>query len=97
MNFGASTVTPIGLPADTTRAAIPVGAGPFAIAISPSRSTAYVADVNSNTVTPINLATGEPGRGIPAGGHPHGIAIGGGTAYMADSTDDNVTTIKNAG
>ena len=65
-----NSVTPINLATGTPGTAIPVGAGPDGVAITPDGSTAYVTNVNGNSVTPINLATGTPGTAIAVGDGP---------------------------
>lgn len=76
-----------------------VGTFPDAVAISPTRATAYVTNYASGTVTPIDLASGRPGRPIAAGSGPAEIAIApdGKTAYVTDAGSaplgDTVTPI----
>ena len=46
--------------ANTAGAAIAVGDGPSAIAITPDGKTAFVANTTADTVTPVDLATNTP-------------------------------------
>ena len=55
--------------------AIMVGAGPFAIAMTPDGKTAYVASYESGTVTPIRTATSTALKAIKVGIGPVFIAI----------------------
>jgi DNA-binding beta-propeller fold protein YncE len=63
---------------NTALKAIKVGSFPAAIAITPDRATAYVANVTyggSGIVTPIRTATNTAGKAIRAGAEPGPIAI----------------------
>ena len=83
---GTNAVTPVTLVATGScsappcvGAAISVGTGPIAIAITPDSQTAYVGDASS-TVTPINLATNTAGTPIALPLTPAGVptpALGG--------------------
>jgi hyaluronoglucosaminidase len=95
-------VLPIDLTSGTgvTKPGITVGMYPDAIAISPNRTMAYVANYASNSVTPIDLQTGVALEAIPAGSGPAAIAIApdGRTAYVTDdgsggALGDTVTPI----
>ena len=86
VNRLGDTVTPIDLSTNTAGAAIPVGAEPIAIAITPDAAKAYVANGLGNSVTPIDLATNTAGPAIPVGIYPSSIAISpdGRTAWVAN-------------
>jgi hyaluronoglucosaminidase len=89
-NFSSNTVTPILEPNGTVLPAIPVGAGPAGIAVSPDDKTAFVTDSGGNsavgdTVTPIDLQTLKPEKPITVGPGPQGIAITATTVYVADA------------
>ena len=77
-------MTPIRTATNTAGAPIPVGTGPFDIAITPNGKTAYVLNSAGDTVTPIRTATNTAGPPIPVGNEPFGIAItpNGKTAYV---------------
>lgn len=91
-----NTVTPINLATLVAGPAIPVGAGPDAVAITPDATTAYVANGDANTVTPINTATKAAGPAIPVGSDPVSIAItpDGATAWVANTGNSTVTPIN---
>ena len=91
-----NTVTPINLRTLVAGPAIPVGAGPSAVAITPDAKTAYVANDDANTVTPINTATNTAGPAIHVGSQPFSIAItpDGTTAWVANTGDGTVTPIN---
>ena len=67
-----------------------VGCVPYAIAITPDGTTAYVPDSFDGTVTPIRLATGIPGTPIKVAQGPLAIAItpDGKTAYVTSISED---------
>src|SRR5919206_3943439 len=94
-NYGSNTVTRIDAATGTPGAAIPVGAKPYAVAVTPDGRTAYVADFGSNAVTPIDVTTGTPGAAIPVGTMPQALAItpDGRTVYVANSGSHDVTPI----
>jgi YVTN family beta-propeller protein len=101
-NLSEGTVTPIDTARDVAGAAIPVGAFPLAIAVTPDGSTGYVTHAgggaSEGTVTPIDLATDTAGSPIVLGANPNGnpdhsdeaIAItpDGTTAYVTDRFGD---------
>ena len=102
-NHQDNTVTPINTATNTAGTPIPVGKGPFGVAITPDGAIAYV--VNSgdsldpgNTVTPINTATNRPETPIPVGSFPSFVAISpdGTTAYVTNQDDNSVTPIHTA-
>ncbi|HEY5173870.1 MAG TPA: PKD domain-containing protein, partial [Acidimicrobiia bacterium] len=91
-----NTVTPINLATLVAGPAIPVGAGPDAVAITPDARTVYVANGDANSVTPINTATKAAGPAIPVGSDPVSIAItpDGATAWVANTGNSTVTPIN---
>jgi YVTN family beta-propeller protein len=66
-------------------APIPVGDGPFAIAVSPDGTRAYAANLLGESVTVIDTATAQPLTSIPVGKEPDAIATSpdGSRAYVA--------------
>jgi DNA-binding beta-propeller fold protein YncE len=84
-DMGTGTVTPIATATDKPGRPVqlPHGSMPFAIAVTPDDSTAYVAAL-TGAVYPIDLATGAVGRRTAVAGAPNGIAItpDGSTAYL---------------
>ena len=76
--------------------AIPVGSGPFGIAITPDGTTAYVTSGNVDNVTVIDMATNTVvGSPIPVGRRPRGIAItpDAATAYVVNNGSYDVSVI----
>jgi YVTN family beta-propeller protein len=96
VNYASASVTPVNLATRKAGAAIPVGADPAAIAITPDGRTAYVVNSGSGTVTPITTATRTAGKAIRVGDDPAAIAItpNGRTAYVTNSGSDTVTPIS---
>ena len=86
-------MTPISTATNTAGTPNPVQqAGPFAIAITPDGTTAYVADFGSYSVTPIDIAANSAGTAIPVGYEPAGIVISpdGLTVYVNSLVRDGI-------
>jgi YVTN family beta-propeller protein len=98
VNNDSNSVTPVSMSTRKAGAAIPVGADPDAIALTPDGKTAYVANGGSGTVTPIDAATQTAGTPIRVGADPDAIAItpDGKTAYAANAGSGTVTPIDTA-
>lgn len=76
--------------------AIPVGSGPFGIAITPNGQFAYVCNSNDGTVSVIDLSSNTVvGAPIIVGSGPGGIAItpDGRFAYVPNESSNNVSVI----
>lgn len=56
-NFGSASVTVLDLAANTARAHIPVGSGPFGLALNPDNSLLYVHNLFDGTVSTVNTQT----------------------------------------
>jgi YVTN family beta-propeller protein len=93
-NYGNGSVSVIATSSNTVTATIPVGSGPYGVAVTPDGSTVYVANDNvsviataSDTVTAI----------IPVGTVPVGLAVtpDGGKVYVANSdlSSNNVSVV----
>jgi YVTN family beta-propeller protein len=88
INTGTNTV--VGEP-------IPVGDGPYSVAVTPDGRRAYVANVREDTVDVIDTATLKViGKPIEVGKKPSTIAISpdGRTAYVTDEESDEVSVIN---
>jgi DNA-binding beta-propeller fold protein YncE len=86
---------------------VPVGSNPFALAIDPIGSTAYVANNASGTVTPVTVSTTStqatlcmPIGNCSGGGDPstapEAVAVtpGGTAAYVANSGENSVSVVS---
>jgi DNA-binding beta-propeller fold protein YncE len=86
---------------------VPVGSSPFALAIDPTGSTAYVANNASGTVTPVTVSTtsaeatlcmptGNCSQGGDPNTAPEAVAVtpGGTAAYVANSGENSVSVIS---
>ena len=63
-------MTPIRTATNTAGPPIPVGSGPFDIAITPNGRTAYILNFSGDTVTPIRTATNTAGHPSQSGTSP---------------------------
>jgi YVTN family beta-propeller protein len=98
-NSTQGTVTPITLATGAAGTPISVGTGPYAIAITPDGSKAYVAIHGAEAaVTPVNLITRTAGSPIKVGKEPWAIAItpDGSRAYVTNYGSSSVTPINTA-
>jgi YVTN family beta-propeller protein len=78
---------------------IPVGLGPFGIAITPDARTAYVTNIDIGLVKAIDIQAKQVvGQPIMVGGGPEGIAItpDGSRAYVANEGSKSVSVIDTA-
>jgi hyaluronoglucosaminidase len=100
-NFGAGTVTPVGLATMRAQPAIPVGRQPDAVAIAAGGTrgagVALVASFSQGTVTPVDLGSMRAGIPVPVGSEPDAIAVGqsstGPVALVADFGSDALVPI----
>ena len=74
-NVHSNTVSVINPKTNAVVATIPVGNGPYGVAINPTNGLVYVANAGSNTVSVINPATNTVVATIPVGNGPSGVAI----------------------
>ncbi|MFM8600055.1 MAG: hypothetical protein ACKOB8_13785, partial [Mycobacterium sp.] len=76
---------------------IPVGNGPYGVAVNPAGTRVYVTNYVSDSVTEINTATNQViGDPIPVGVDPIGVAVDptGTNVYVTNSTSDTVSSIN---
>jgi YVTN family beta-propeller protein len=94
-DYGSGTVTPVNLISQKAGRAIPVGADPQAIVVTPDGRTVYVANAGSGTVTPIDTTTDRAGPPIQVGADPVALAVtpDGRTVYVANEGSGTVTPI----
>jgi YVTN family beta-propeller protein len=83
---------------NTVTGTIPVGSGPYGVAVDPAARTVYVTNNSDNTVSVINETTNTVTRTIPVGSDPYGVAVdpSAGTVYVTNAGDDTVSVINEA-
>jgi YVTN family beta-propeller protein len=63
----------------TVTATVPVGTGPWGVAVDPGTHTVYVTNISDNTVSVIDGSTRTVTAAVPVGKHPRGVAVDPGT------------------
>jgi len=83
-----TSVSVIDTATNTVTATIPVGGGPFGVAVTPDGSKAYVTNLESATATVIAAATNTVVATIPVGNSPLGVAVSpdGSKVYVANGS-----------
>jgi YVTN family beta-propeller protein len=74
-NETSNNVSVIDTKTNKVTVTIPVGTGPFGVAVSPDRTKVYVANEGSNTVSVVDTATNKVTATIPGGFSPSGVAV----------------------
>lgn len=95
-NFNANTVSVVNTATNTVAVTVPVGAGPWEVAVSPNGTRAYVTNRADGTVSVINTATDTVVATVPVGLEPLGVAVSpdGTRAYVTNFGADTVSVIK---
>ncbi|KQV21961.1 hypothetical protein ASC74_16280 [Pseudomonas sp. Root329] len=77
---------------------IPVGNGPYRIAVSPDGTRAYVSGHHTNTLSVIDTATNQVLTTIPVGNTPIGVAVSpdGSRTYVTNNANHTVSVIDTA-
>jgi len=93
-NTDCDTVAVIDTVTNTVVATIPVGDGPFGVAITPDGTRAYVANLGG-TVSVIDTVTNTVIATVPVGGSPRGVAItpDGARVYIANQSSNSLSVI----
>jgi YVTN family beta-propeller protein len=91
VNHEVGTVSVVDLGTGKVTTTIPVGSGPYAIAISGNK--VYVANYLDSTVSVIDTTTGAVTRTIAVGWGPLAIATSGNRAYVANYYRDNTVSV----
>jgi YVTN family beta-propeller protein len=88
-NFGTNNVSVIGI------GTVPVGLSPFAVAVNPSGTRAYVTSGNSSFVSIIDTANNTVMGTVDVGGTQFAVAVNpsGTRVYVTNSGRSNVTVI----
>jgi YVTN family beta-propeller protein len=74
-NLGSNSVSVIDTATNTVTVTIPVGVGPYGVAVSQDGSKLYVTNESSDTVSVIDTATNTVIATIPVGTTPRGVAV----------------------
>lgn len=83
---------------NTVTATVPVGSGPFGVAINASGTNVYVANWDSNDVSVIDTATNTVIATVPVGKEPKGVAVtpDGTKVYVTNTNSSTVSVIDTA-
>ncbi len=99
-NTGSDNVSVIDMATNTVVATVPVGDGPFGIAVDYLGPRIYVANRLSNNVSVIDMATNTVVATVPVGSGPSGVSFGrqmnGRAAFVTSPLSGNVSMINAA-
>ena len=94
-NINSDTVSMIDIPTSLQVAAIPVGSGPWGVAVSPDQTQVYVTNNHGNNVSVINTASSTVVATIQVQSSPFGVAFtpNGTAAYVVNGSSNSVSVI----
>ena len=94
-NRSSATVSVIDTATNAVTATVPVGSGPFGVAVSPDGSRVYVSNQNDSTVSVIDTATNTVTATVPVGSRPEGVAVSpdGSRVYVGNGLSGTVSVI----
>jgi YVTN family beta-propeller protein len=97
-NQGSDTVSVIDTANNTVAVTVPVGSGPYGVAVSPDGTKAYVTNSASNNVSVIDIANNTVTSTADVGNGPSGVAVNsnGTRIYVTNSVSNNVSVIDTA-
>ncbi len=97
-NTTANTVTVINTANNLVVTTIPVGTGPFGVAVKPDGSRVYIANSGSGSVSIINAINNTVLTTVAVGAGPNGVAISpdGSRVYVTNNTANSVSVIDTA-
>jgi YVTN family beta-propeller protein len=95
-NLGSNSVSVIDTATNTVTATIPVGVGPYGVAVSQDGSKLYVTNETSDTVSVIDTATNTVIATIPVGTTPRGVAVTprGSKVYVTNESSGGPTSVS---
>jgi YVTN family beta-propeller protein len=104
-NFFSKTLSIINTATHTVTATVPVGEGPFGVAVHPAGTSVYVTNTQgfapyvkgkgNGSVSVINTVTNAVVATVPVGNAPHGVAVhpAGTFVYVANFGSNSVSVI----
>jgi YVTN family beta-propeller protein/probable HAF family extracellular repeat protein len=94
-NINSNTVSMIDTPSSFPLTTIPVGSGPWGVAISPDEKQVYVSNNHGNNVSVIDTASSSVVATIPVQSSPFGVAFtpDGTSAYVVNGSSNSVSVI----
>jgi YVTN family beta-propeller protein len=94
-NYGDNTVSVIDTSDNTVVATVPVGSGPFGVAVNPDGTRAYVTNIGDNTVSVIDTSDNTIVAMVSVGTAPRGVAVkpDGTRVYVTNINSDTVSVI----
>ena len=94
-NMGSNTISVIDTATNKVTTTIPVGTGPYGVAVSSDGKKVYVANNDSNTVSVIDTATNKVTATVSVRSGPCGIAVSpnGTKVYVANHLDNTTSVI----
>ena len=97
-NINSDTVSMIDIPTSLPVTAIPVGSGPWGVAVSPDQTQVYVSNNHGNNVSVINTASNTVVARIPVQSSPFGLAFtpDGTSTYVVNGSSNSVSVINTA-
>jgi YVTN family beta-propeller protein len=97
-NINSNTVSVINIPTSSVASTIPVGSGPWGVAVSPDQTQVYVSNNHGNNVSVINTASDTVVATIPVQSSPFGVAFtpDGTEAYVVNGSSNSVSVINTA-
>lgn len=97
-NYGSNSVSVIDTSSDAVVATIPVGTGPYGVAVSSDGSRVYVTNYVGNSVSVIDSGSNTVIATVPIATRPYGLAVSpnGRWVYVAAYYSNNVSVIDTA-
>ncbi len=96
--YNSGTVSVIDTATDNVTATVNVGFNPAGIAVNPSGTKIYVANMNSNNVSVIDTANNTVSATVPIGASPQGVAVNpsGTKVYVTNEGSNTASVIDTA-
>ena len=97
-NTESNTVSVIQIPTSSVVNTVPVGSGPWGVAVSPDQTQVYVSNNQGNNVSVIDAASSNVVTTIPVQSSPFGVAFtpDGTSVYVVNGSSNSVSVIDTA-